>query len=45
MKYYLPVAVLNMIYESNDIFLSYKVTSNVRKVFLEFIKKKFAELK
>ena len=34
-----------MIYESIDVFLSYKVKSNVRKVFLEFIKNKFYNLK
>jgi len=34
-----------MIYEATDAFLSYKVKSNVRKVFLEFVKNKFAKLK
>jgi len=34
-----------MIHEATDAFLSYKVKSNVRKVFLEYVKNKFAKLK
>jgi len=34
---------MNLIYESVDAALSYKIKSNQRKVFLEFIKMKFYE--